>query len=75
MTVELPLMERHDYAQAGNDQLEQRFMELPDELKSKIEEDFKKRLSMNNNIERIANEIFLNDADLSSDIKQMIDLF
>jgi len=75
MTVELPLMERHDYAQAGNDQLEQRYMELPEELKSKIDEDFKGRLSMSKNIERIANDIFLNDADLSSDFKTDDNLF
>jgi len=65
MTVELPLMERHDYAQAGNDQLEQRFMELPEDLKEKIDADFKGRLSTDENVNRIANEIFSEDADLS----------
>jgi len=68
MTLQ-PLIERRDYAKSGKDQLERNFVDLPDNLKDDIEDQFKGRIrrsTMNDTINKVANVIMASDKEAVS---------
>ncbi len=60
MTNLSPLIEKRDYSVNG-DQLQKNYLDLPAHLKELVKEQFKGRESMNENVEKIAEEVIASE--------------